>query len=124
VTLAEVVGINSAVALTFDDPVAATETLGALDAVEPVEIDGDVHILRKTFQDLGDEDSHVPVRVGKESAHLPRVHVWKLLRARAPDPHLDYGEEFGGRMHGAGMVVGGAFVFGPEVRVRVEMEDR
>jgi len=36
-TLAEVVGINSAVALTFLDPVTARETLGALSAVETVE---------------------------------------------------------------------------------------
>jgi X-X-X-Leu-X-X-Gly heptad repeat protein len=36
-TLAEVVGINSAVALTFYDPVTASETLGALSAVEQVQ---------------------------------------------------------------------------------------
>ena len=36
-TLAEVVGINSAVALTFYDPVTASETLDALSAVGPVQ---------------------------------------------------------------------------------------
>jgi methyl-accepting chemotaxis protein len=36
-TLAEVVGINSAVALTFHDPVTASETLSALSAAEPVQ---------------------------------------------------------------------------------------
>ena len=36
-TLAEVIGINSGVALTFDDRRAATETLGALSAAEPVQ---------------------------------------------------------------------------------------
>jgi methyl-accepting chemotaxis protein len=36
VTLAEVIGINSGIALTFDDRRAATETLGALSAAEPV----------------------------------------------------------------------------------------
>ncbi|GAG34423.1 unnamed protein product, partial [marine sediment metagenome] len=35
-TLAEVIGINSAVALTFSDPTAVTETLGALSAAVPV----------------------------------------------------------------------------------------
>ncbi len=35
-TLARVIGINSAVALTFDDPAAASETLGALSAAESV----------------------------------------------------------------------------------------
>jgi methyl-accepting chemotaxis protein len=35
-TLAEVIGINTAVALTFDDPEAATETLGSLAAVKPI----------------------------------------------------------------------------------------
>ena len=34
--LARVIGLNSAVALAFDDPQAATETLGALSAVRPV----------------------------------------------------------------------------------------
>ena len=35
-TLAKVVGINTAIALTFDDAAAATETLGALSAAVPV----------------------------------------------------------------------------------------
>ncbi|MGI9627079.1 MAG: CHASE sensor domain-containing protein, partial [Longimicrobiales bacterium] len=35
-TLARVIGINSAVALTFEDSAAATETLGALAAAESV----------------------------------------------------------------------------------------
>lgn len=36
-TLAEVIGLNSAVALTFYDPATATETLGALSAADPVQ---------------------------------------------------------------------------------------
>ena len=34
--LARVIGLNSAFALTFDDPQAATETLGTLSGVSPV----------------------------------------------------------------------------------------
>ncbi|MDH3213090.1 MAG: methyl-accepting chemotaxis protein [Myxococcales bacterium] len=78
-TLARVIGINSAVALTFDDPSAASETLGALSAADSVlaaviyDADGDVF---SSYTAPGlDEAGFVPPAIGPEGARFDGPHL-------------------------------------------------
>jgi len=84
-TLARVIGINSAVALTFDDPGAASETLGALSAADSVlaaviyDVDGNV-FSRYTAPGYAEAEL-APRSVGGEEAKFdgPRLEVTRKV---------------------------------------------
>jgi methyl-accepting chemotaxis protein len=85
-TLARVIGINSAVALTFDDPAAATETLAALSAADPVLeaiiYDQEGRVFSSYTAPGNDAARVVPPSVVTEGArfHGPHLEITRTVR--------------------------------------------